>query len=178
MSRNAQAADPTATGQHYIEVDTDEDVPEARLANRQLVADAIACILRREQTPDPVIVNVLLTGDTALRRLNLRYADEDHATDVLAFPAEDGEQFPWVTGADDDQAVPRHLGDIAISITQVARQARDHGITTERELAMLAIHGTLHLLGYDHAAPDEERVMFGKTDAALEQLFDDAIEVA
>ena len=165
-------------GQNYIEVDTDEDVPEARLANRQLVADAITCILRREQTPDSVIVNVMLTGDTALHRLNLRYAGEDHATDVLAFPAEDGEQFPWATGADEDRAVPRHLGDIAISIPQVARQAQDHGVSTERELAMLAIHGTLHLLGYDHAAPDEEREMFGKTDAALEQLFADAIEVA
>lgn len=166
-----------ATGQHHIEVDTDEDVPEARLANRQLVADAIACILRREQTPDPVVVNVLLTGDSALRRLNLRYADEDHATDVLAFPAEDGEQFPWDPSAGEDKAMQRHLGDIAISIPQVARQAQDHGVTTERELAMLAIHGTLHLLGYDHAEPDEEREMFGKTDAALEQLFDDAIEV-
>lgn len=165
------------TIQHCVEVDTDEDVPEARLANRQLVADAIACILRREQTPDPVIVNVLLTGDIALHRLNHRYADEDHATDVLAFPAEDGEQFPWDPSADEDHAVPRHLGDIAISIPQIARQARDNGITTERELAMLAIHGTLHLLGYDHVEPDEEREMFGKTDAALEQLFDDAIEV-
>ena len=171
--------DTVGTIQHCVEVDTDEDVPEARLANRQLVADAITCILRREQTPDPVVVNVLLTGGSALRRLNLRFADEDHATDVLAFPAEDGEQFPWVTGAgaDEDHAVPRHLGDIAISIPQVARQAQDHGVSTERELAMLAIHGTLHLLGYDHAEPDEEREMFGKTDAALEQLFDDAIEV-
>ena len=44
-------------------------------------------------------------------------------------------------------------------------------MTTQRELAMLAIHGTLHLLGYDHASPDEERVMFGKTDAALAELF-------
>lgn len=178
MSGNAQAEEPVATIQHCVEVDTDEEVPEARLANRQLVADAIACILRREQTPAPVVVNVLLTGDSALHRLNLRYADEDHATDVLAFPAEDGEQFAWVTGADDDEAMQRHLGDIAISIPQVARQAQDHGVTTERELAMLAIHGTLHLLGYDHVEPDEEREMFGKTDAALEQLFDDAIEVA
>ena len=63
------------------------------------------------------------------------------------------------------------LGDIAISVPQTKRQALAKGVTFERELAMLAIHGTLHLLGYDHAEPEDERVMFGKTDDALDEVF-------
>lgn len=172
----AEIAD--AAGEHYVDVEIDDAVPESRTVNLKLVVGAITCILRREEVPTPVIVNVLLTGDSTLRRLNRRFANEDHATDVLAFPADDGEMFPWNQSAEDDQVAPRYLGDIAISIPQVARQAREHGVPTERELAMLAIHGTLHLLGYDHAAPDEEREMFGKTDAALASIFADTANPA
>lgn len=159
---------------HYVEVDIDPAVPESQSVDQQLVVDAIACILHREDTPATCAVNVLLTGDSTLRRLNRQFANEDSVTDVLAFPDEDVVPFPDVPSVDDaEYALPVFLGDIAISIPQVARQALEHGVATERELAMLAIHGTLHLLGYDHATPDEERIMFGKTDAALEQLFSD-----
>ena len=129
----------------------------------QLVVDAISCILTMERVPRQVSVNVLLTGDGTLRRLNRRFAGEDHATDVLAFPGPHRDM--------QDVQDAGFLGDIAVSVPRVARQALDHGVSAERELAMLAIHGTLHLLGYDHVTPDEEREMFGKTDLALAQLF-------
>ena len=132
----------------------------------QLVVDAIVCILTMERVTRPIAVNVLLTGDGTLRRLNRRFAGEDHATDVLAFPAAGGTHRDM-----QDLQDAGFLGDIAVSVPRVARQALDHGVSAERELAMLAIHGTLHLLGYDHATPDEERVMFGKTGLALAQLF-------
>ena len=64
------------------------------------------------------------------------------------------------------------IGDIAISVPQAKRQSLAKNVPFERELAMLAIHGTLHLLGYDHALPNEERVMFSKTDGALGEIFD------
>ena len=150
-------------GDYAVEVDADPAFQHAGVAHTSLVAHAVRIILARERVTPNTAVNVLLTGDDKLRELNRRFADDDHATDVLAFPA--------------DVGVPIHsedatyLGDIAISIPQVVAQAAEHGVTTERELAMLAIHGTLHLLGYDHATPDEETVMFGKTDAALEEVF-------
>ena len=63
------------------------------------------------------------------------------------------------------------LGDIAISLPQVARQAKENGNATDNELAMLTIHGVLHLLGYDHRSPQEETVMFGKTEVILSEVF-------
>ena len=169
MTRNAPADDSAcATGSYSVEVDVDYAVPETRSVDTQLVVDAISCILTMERVTRPAAVNVLLTGDGTLRRLNRRFAGEDHATDVLAFPAAAAEGSHRDM---QDMQDAGFLGDIAVSVPRVARQALDHGVSAERELAMLAIHGTLHLLGYDHATPDEERVMFGKTDLALAQLF-------
>lgn len=163
-------------GRHVIEVEVDQAVPEALTVDVGLVESAIECILEREQVVPPVSVNVVLTGDERLRVLNRRFAGEDYSTDVLAFPADDGEVFPTIpdaVGADDGQTSggTRLLGDIALSVHHIARQAEEHKVTFCRELAMLAIHGTLHLLGYDHATPEEERVMFGKTDDALAEQF-------
>lgn len=163
-------------GRHVIDVEVDQAVPEALTVDVGLVQSAIECILEREQVATAVSVNVVLTGDERLRALNRRFAGEDYSTDVLAFPADDGEVFPGmpdVVEADDGQTGggTRLLGDIALSVHHIARQAGEHGVTFGRELAMLAIHGTLHLLGYDHATPEEERVMFGKTDDALVELF-------
>jgi probable rRNA maturation factor len=89
-------------------------------------------------------VALSLTDDDELLALNRTYADEDHATDVLSF----------------EQARPL-LGDIVISVETAARQATEGGRTLTAELVHLAVHGLAHLLGYDHATPREEKVMFG-----------------
>ncbi len=96
-------------------------------------------------------VAVRITGDEELWQLNRRFVGEDHATDVLSFE-----------GSGD------HLGDIAISWPAVERQARDYGHSAETEVALLAVHGLLHLLGWDHAAPAERREMWRITVAALQ----------
>ena len=108
-------------------------------------------------------VTILLTDDDTLRDLNRQFADEDKVTDVLAFSG--GVVFP----GDATDAVP--LGDIAISLPQARRQASAAGQPEDREIAMLTAHGVLHLLGYDHAEPDEEREMTGITAAILEEVF-------
>ena len=87
-----------------------------------------------------------ISGDRELRRLNRRFLDEDHTTDVLSFPS--GEKEP---GA--------HLGDIVVSWPAVARQAREFGHPEESEVALLAVHGFLHILGWDHATVPEESEM-------------------
>lgn len=87
-------------------------------------------------------VAVRITDDDEMEALNRRYAGEDHPTDVLSFVG---------TGA--------HLGDIAISWAAVVRQARRYKQDTWTELALLSVHGLLHLLGWDHANPAEEREM-------------------
>ena len=108
-------------------------------------------------------VTVLLTGDDTLQDLNRQFAGEDKVTDVLAFGS--GTAFPG------DEGDAGNLGDIAISMPQARRQAASAGHSEERETAMLTAHGVLHLLGYDHAEPDEEREMTGITNAILEEAF-------
>jgi probable rRNA maturation factor len=95
-------------------------------------------------------VAVRLTSDREVRRLNRVFAGEDHATDVLSF-----------AGAGD------HLGDIAISWPAVVRQAVEHSHPESTELALLSVHGLLHLLGWDHATPAERREVNRLTLAAL-----------
>ena len=98
------------------------------------------------------VVAVRITTDEELERLNREYVGEDHATDVLSF-----------AGSAD------HLGDIAISWPATVRQAREFGHDSEAELALLATHGLLHLLGWDHANTRERREMTRLTLAALEE---------
>jgi probable rRNA maturation factor len=84
-----------------------------------------------------------LTNDRELRALNNEYAGEDHATDVLSF----------------EQQAPL-LGDVVISVETARRQAEAAGHSLLAELFHLAVHGMVHLMGYDHATAAEERVMF------------------
>ena len=84
-------------------------------------------------------VTIALVGDAAMRRLNRRFAGKDQVTDVLSFPSD---------------AVEGVLGDIAIATGVARRQARDGGHTYSEELRVLALHGLLHLLGYDHHGDD------------------------
>ena len=153
-----------------VDVEIDGVAITASEAEMQVVEVAVETILKREGFSSDQFagVTVLLTGDTRLRQLNRDFAGEDHVTDVLSFGAETDLNFPV---QEDDDIHRVRLGDIAISVPQTKRQALDKGVTFERELAMLAIHGTLHLLGYDHAEPEDERVMFGKTDDALDEVF-------
>jgi len=90
-------------------------------------------------------LTVRITGDRELRRLNCQFLDDDQVTDVLAFPSGDA------TGA--------YLGDLALSWPAVARQAEAVGHKPEVEAALLAVHGFLHLLGWDHGTPAAEREM-------------------
>lgn len=153
-----------------IDVEIDEVAITASESEIRLVETAVDTILKREGFSDDncARVTVLLTGDMRLKQLNRDFAGNDHVTDVLSFEAEPDYGFPH-TEAQDFCLV--RLGDIAISVPQTKRQAADKGVPFEQELAMLAIHGALHLMGYDHAESEDERVMFGKTDDAIEAIF-------
>lgn len=147
------------------------DLPELE----HLVSLAAESALAAEHTTGPDRVTVLLSDDTRLRELNREFNGEDEVTDVLSFNETPGwhNGTPPAEASADDASFrapgeePR-LGDIVISLERTKRQSEQNGVTFERELAMLAIHGVLHLLGYDHAEPGEERVMFGKTERILD----------
>jgi probable rRNA maturation factor len=97
-------------------------------------------------------VAVRLTSDDELRRLNREYAGTDAVTDVLSFAGSEN-----------------HLGDIAISWPMVVRQAEEFGETALTEFGLLAVHGLLHLMGWDHATTVERREMSRLTLAALQR---------
>ena len=92
-------------------------------------------------------VSVVLADDAAVHALNRRYRRMDKPTDVLSFsqqePAAEGPPQPDLPG------MPPVLGDVIISVDTAARQAAEHGVTLEQELALLTVHGILHLLGYE-----------------------------
>ncbi len=135
------------------------------------MADAAEATLAAEDPSGSGEVTLLLTTDEALRELNLRFNGEDAVTDVLSF----NETAGWHNGKPPAQdagflADTGRLGDIAISLPTAAAQAASVGSSLVHELTVLTVHGTLHLLGYDHAVPDEERAMFEKTDRIVDAL--------
>lgn len=129
-------------------------VPPAflRAVLRESAAEPAVASALQPAGPDPELT-VRVTGDRELRRLNSRFLGEDHATDVLSFPSGELE-----SGC---------LGDLALSWPAVTRQAAAFGHPPEAEAALLVVHGLLHLLGWDHAAPEEERAMTALTLACL-----------
>jgi probable rRNA maturation factor len=101
-------------------------------------------------------VAIVLVDEKAMAELHLQWMDEPGPTDVLSFPMD--ELRPGLEGEDAAEGI---LGDIVLCPTVAKTQAEAAGHSLMDELTMLTVHGMLHLLGFDHAEPDEEREMFG-----------------
>lgn len=108
------------------------------------------------RVPDESLAVLTLTNDAHLQEYNRRYRGVDEPTDVLAFAAQEkptDQRFQSPPGTE------HWLGDIVISLPRARQQARTAGHPMDQEVRLLAVHGFLHLLGYDHAEPDAERAM-------------------
>ena len=101
-------------------------------------------------------LSVVLVDETAMEQLHVQWMDEPGPTVVLSFPMD--ELRPGTEGEDSPAGL---LGDVVLCPQVAAAQARQAGHSTAEELLLLTTHGILHLLGYDHAEPDEEKEMFG-----------------
>jgi probable rRNA maturation factor len=135
-------------------------------------------------------ISILLVDTTVMTQLNRRYMGEDRPTDVLAFPIDGpspasgppggpagprgfaGERYADDDELDDDEDVddddaPWLLGDVVLCPTYAADQARRAGQSLEAELELLTVHGILHLCGFDHAEPEDEREMRARTEELL-----------
>lgn len=134
---------------HYIPVTA--DVPGINDGTRSFIRRVIRTALRAEGVDFPCEVDVLVTDDRGIHAINLDMRGVDSPTDVLSFPEFDlhpGE-LPCAEDADPGTGyVP--LGDMALSMERVKAQAKEYGHSNRRELAYLAVHSVLHLLGYDH----------------------------
>jgi probable rRNA maturation factor len=109
-------------------------------------------------------LSIAFVDDDEMERLHQEWMDLPGATDVLSFPMD--ELRPTPEGVEPEPGV---LGDIVLAPAFVTRQAADHDVTPLAEAELLTVHGVLHLLGYDHAEPDEEREMFALQNAIVEQ---------
>ena len=128
-------------------------------ALRALVKRAVNATLDYEEFPRLCEVSVTFVDEEEIKELNRVFRDKDSVTDVLSFPTLDDESeiVPF-----DDEAIA--LGDIIICETRCREQAEEFGHSLEREVAYLAIHSALHLLGYDHMNEDDERDMTRRQD--------------
>lgn len=136
---------------------------ESQGLDEAAVCDAVAGALRAGGRADPCALTINLTIDEEVRRLNQAYAGLDTATDVLSFAADDE---PYAVDPDE----PPYLGDVVIAVGVAAAQAADAGHSLLDEVRILAVHGTLHLLGYDHADADQQAQMQAVELAALTPL--------
>ena len=130
-------------------------------------------------------VSLLLTDDATIRELNATYRGLNEVTDVLSFSTThpghwEGDVDPDGL-ADPEQVLAQAfvlppgelfpLGEVVVSYPQVCRQAGEFGRPTNRELALMIVHGVLHLVGYDHLEPEETAAMQAREGAALDEIF-------
>ena len=138
------------TSHYHVDVRVDEQIDAAlKSGTGRLIEEVIIQTLIYENVLSPSEVTVLITSDEAIRLMNRNYRGIDKPTDVLSFPP--GDEIEGAEG---------YLGDIAISVQFANNQALASGHSLEEELQLLSVHATLHLLGHDHAMPQEKEIMW------------------
>ena len=142
---------------------------------RALLESAVVETARIALAQTDVEVEVTLCADPEMERLHFDHMGERGPTDVLSFPLHEWSLDGTLSHlADEDGAMPPGmpllLGDVVIDVDQALRQSADGGWSVAEELTLLAIHGTLHLLGHDHAEIDEEERMRAAEHAVLRVL--------
>ena len=127
------------------------DVPGVDEGLRSFLRKVIRTALDAEGVDVPCEVNVLVTNDTGIHRVNLDMRNVDAPTDVLSFPMFELAPGDKLSEEDADPATGlAPLGDMCISLERARAQAKEYGHSNRREVAYLAVHSVLHLLGYDH----------------------------
>ena len=151
---------------HYIPVTA--DVPGVSDEKKALIRRVIRTALAMQGVDFPCEVDVLVTSDAGIHQINRDMRQVDRPTDVLSFPEFEltpGE-LPGQEDADPGTGyVP--LGDMAISLERVKAQAKEYGHSNRRELAYLAVHSVLHLLGYDHMDEGEQKARMRAREEAI-----------
>lgn len=136
------------------------NVGEAEKAHRKLLEDAVRTTLAREEVESGE-VSLTLLEDEAIRAMNRHYLSRDRPTDVIAFALHREGTPP--------------LGDVYLGVDQARRQAEELEIPLAEELARLAVHGTLHVLGWDHPEGEErdDSPMFRRQEALVRRILEE-----
>jgi probable rRNA maturation factor len=155
------------------DIDAQIDPQLAASVPAECLTEVARSVLRHEGQPTGTALTVVITTDGAIQELNRLYRQADRPTDVLAFAAREsanesaGDDAGFIIA---DEDFGRYLGDVVISYDTAAAQAAEQGHGLDRELALLVIHGCLHLLGYDDEAPEPRQRMWARQQELLESL--------
>ncbi|SDG19285.1 rRNA maturation RNase YbeY [Desulfosporosinus hippei] len=150
-----------------IDISWEEEsvLPAERDPLANLLNQAINEALQLSNGPEEAEVSLLLVDNQRIHALNLEYRGVDRPTDVLSFALqEEVEDEPEIE--EEDQM----LGDIVISVERARAQAQEYGHSFEREIVYLAVHGLLHLLGYDHEEENDKQEMRSKEEEIMAEL--------
>lgn len=159
-----------------IEKETDFELEKLECDYEALLERVVNTSLDYALCPYEVEINILLTDNENIHKLNKEFRDVDSATDVLSFPMLEYEapaDFDWLLDADEcfnPETGELILGDIVISLEKVVEQAEKYGHSEKRELAFLVVHSMLHLFGYDHMTVEEAALMEKKQEEIMDIL--------
>lgn len=128
--------------------------------NPDLLEAAAMTVLELEEVNPDSELSIVVEGDERLQELNLQFLGIDSPTDVLSFPADE---------IDPDTNQP-YIGDIILSYPRALAQSQEAGESINDELQLLVVHGALHLLGFDHASPEQKDIMWAAQKKALNRL--------
>lgn len=148
-----------------MHIDLIDETDELLEEQEQLLRDILQFTVTKEQVKADCELSVVIVSDEEIKQLNANYRGKDTPTDVLSFPMYTKEQI-----RKHNEAYPLLLGDLVISFERAKAQAKEYDHSFMRELAFLAVHGLLHLLGYTHDTVDNERIMFQKQEAILKEF--------
>ena len=135
-------------------------------ADEDALRELAQYVIGQMETHPLADLSMLLVDEAHMTNLHEKWMDEPGPTDVLSFPMDELRPHSMAgpnrsRGRESDEPEPVLLGDVVLCPQVAAVQARQHGQSTQAELELLTVHGVLHLLGYDHADPEEEAEMFG-----------------
>lgn len=139
-----------------------ESLPDGCLL---LIEELFQYVINDENISNKVEITVSFVTNDEIQTLNKQYRNKNTPTDVLSFPL-----FSKLELDELDQSIPISLGDIVISTEQAKKQSIEYGHSLTREICFLAVHGLLHLFGYDHSTVRDEEVMFQKQNLLLEEF--------
>jgi len=150
-----------------LNIDYNDETGTLEVSQIDLIQRLLKFAYESQKLEGDAEVSLTFVDNDTIQEINRIYRGKDQPTDVISFALEEkGEDETEIIGAD----LPRVLGDIIISIPKAKAQAEEYGHSFERELGFLAVHGFLHLLGYDHMTEEEEKEMFGLQEEILEKF--------
>nr|WP_220127082.1 rRNA maturation RNase YbeY [Halobacillus locisalis] len=150
-----------------IHIDFQDETNSVDEAFVDLIQRILQFAAEKEGVETDSEVSLSFVDNSEIQEINRNYRQKDYATDVISFAMlEEGEGEMKILNED----MPNMLGDIVISVDKAKEQAEDYNHSLEREFGFLALHGFLHLLGYDHMNEEEEKAMFNRQEEILNEF--------